>query len=212
MRPRDGRSPPSTTGRALDHARAQPGAIGRTTSTSRSHDVHALGFPDDTFDVVHAHQVLQHVADPVAALREMRRVCRPGGVVAVRDADYAALTWYPHLAELAEWLDLYQRHRPRQRRRARRRPSTAGLGPGGRLHRHHRHRVEPWCFATADDRALWGGMWADRMRHSAIGRQAIEDGYLSEAEVGRIADGWLRWAAAENGWFAVLHGELIARP
>ena len=42
-------------------------------------DVYALDLDDDTFDVVHAHQVLQHVADPVAALREMRRVCRPGG-------------------------------------------------------------------------------------------------------------------------------------
>ena len=58
-------------------------------------DVHALDFPDDTFDVVHAHQVLQHVTDPVQALREMRRVCRPGGIVAARDADYAAMTWYP---------------------------------------------------------------------------------------------------------------------
>ena len=33
-------------------------------------DVHGMSFADDTFDVVHAHQVLQHVADPVAALRE----------------------------------------------------------------------------------------------------------------------------------------------
>src|SRR5688500_6672697 len=41
-------------------------------------DVHALTFPDDTFDVAHAHQVLQHVADPVQALRELRRVTRPG--------------------------------------------------------------------------------------------------------------------------------------
>lgn len=41
-------------------------------------DVHCLDFPDDSFDVVHAHQVLQHVGDPVQALREMRRVCRPG--------------------------------------------------------------------------------------------------------------------------------------
>ena len=41
-----------------------------------------LPFGDDTFDVVHAHQVLQHVGDPVAALVEMRRVCRPGGIVA----------------------------------------------------------------------------------------------------------------------------------
>src|ERR1700749_4983282 len=36
-------------------------------------DVHALDFPDDTFDVVHAHQVLQHLTDPVRALREMPR-------------------------------------------------------------------------------------------------------------------------------------------
>src|ERR1043165_6861191 len=36
-------------------------------------DVMALDYPDDSFDVVHAHQVLQHLADPVGALRETRR-------------------------------------------------------------------------------------------------------------------------------------------
>src|SRR3984957_6621919 len=64
-------------------------------------DVHALHFPDDTFDVVHAHQVLQHVADPVQALRELRRVCVPDGIVAARDADYAGFTWFPLLPTLA---------------------------------------------------------------------------------------------------------------
>ena len=53
-------------------------------------DVYALAAADDSFDVVHAHQVLQHLTDPVAALREMARVCRPGGVIAVRDVDYGA--------------------------------------------------------------------------------------------------------------------------
>ena len=48
-------------------------------------DVHALSFADDSFDVVHAHQVLQHVADPVQALREMRRVTR--GPVAILTCD-----------------------------------------------------------------------------------------------------------------------------
>lgn len=44
-----------------------------------------LPFEDAAFDVVHAHQVLQHVSEPVAALREMRRVCAPGGIVCYRD-------------------------------------------------------------------------------------------------------------------------------
>ena len=36
-------------------------------------DLYALN-TGDTFDIVHAHQVLQHLPDPVAALREMKRV------------------------------------------------------------------------------------------------------------------------------------------
>ena len=67
-----------------------------------------LSFGDGTFDIVHAHQVLQHVDDPVAALREMRRVCRPGGIVAARDADYGAMTWHPADDRLDRWLETYR--------------------------------------------------------------------------------------------------------
>ena len=56
-------------------------------------DIHALPFDDAIFDVAHAHQVLQHVADPVQALREMARVTRPGGIVAVRASDYSGFNW-----------------------------------------------------------------------------------------------------------------------
>jgi phosphatidylethanolamine/phosphatidyl-N-methylethanolamine N-methyltransferase len=42
-------------------------------------DAHQLGFPDQSFDVVYAAYVISVVADPVVALREMRRVCRVGG-------------------------------------------------------------------------------------------------------------------------------------
>ena len=56
-------------------------------------DAYDLSFEDGAFDVVYAHQVLQHLSEPVRALEEMRRVLRPGGLLAVRDADYGAFAW-----------------------------------------------------------------------------------------------------------------------
>src|SRR6185369_12659825 len=75
---------------AIDGARAVLAERGLSNVELSVGDVYALEFPDQSFDVVHAHQVLQHLGDPVAALAEMRRVIRPGGVVAARDVDYAA--------------------------------------------------------------------------------------------------------------------------
>ena len=95
--------------RELDLSRATIAERGLGNVEFSVQDVQHLTFEDSSFDVVHAHQVLQHVADPVAALREMRRVTRPGGLVAVRDSDYRAFTWFPQLPELDEWMDLYQR-------------------------------------------------------------------------------------------------------
>src|SRR3954447_14613838 len=60
-------------------------------------DVYTLDPEVARYDVVHAHQVLQHVGDPVAALRAMGRLAVPGGLVAARDGDYAAFTWFPQL-------------------------------------------------------------------------------------------------------------------
>jgi phosphatidylethanolamine/phosphatidyl-N-methylethanolamine N-methyltransferase len=42
-----------------------------------------LRFPDASFDVVYAPYVISVVPDPVTVLREMRRVCRPGGQLVI---------------------------------------------------------------------------------------------------------------------------------
>ena len=190
--------------------RAEIERRGLTTVDFTVGDVHALGFPDASFDVVHAHQVLQHVADPVGALREVRRVCRPDGYVAVRDSDYAAFTWYPEIPELTDWLGLYQRlarangGEPDAGRRLLSWARAAG-------YRDVTATSSTWCFANEADRAWWGSLWADRLRLSAFGEQALAGG-VSRADLERLAAGWLAWAAAPDGWLSILHGEILARP
>jgi ubiquinone/menaquinone biosynthesis C-methylase UbiE len=173
-------------------------------------DVHALGFPDGTFDVVHAHQVLQHVADPVRALREMRRVCRPGGIVAARDSDYKGFTWYPELPELDDWLALYRRvarHNGGEPDAGRRLLSWAWQAGFAEV----TATSSTWCFATPEDRAWWGGMWAERIRDSAIASHALAADFATGEQLDRISAAWLTWADAADGWLSILHGEILCR-
>ncbi|GAA2131141.1 methyltransferase domain-containing protein [Kitasatospora kazusensis] len=173
-------------------------------------DVFRLPYRDGEFDVVHAHQVLQHVADPVSALREMRRVTAPGGVVAARDADFAAMTWYPELPELDEWMALTQRvsrgngGEPNAGRRllswARAAGFTEITSTSG-----------TWTYATPEQRDWWGGLWADRVVGSDFAKTAVADGHATPADLERISAGWRHWAADPDGWFAVLHGEVLCR-
>jgi ubiquinone/menaquinone biosynthesis C-methylase UbiE len=54
-------------------------------------DVHALPLPDDSADRARTDRVLQHVADPLGALREIRRVLRPGGRLVMGEPDWESL-------------------------------------------------------------------------------------------------------------------------
>jgi SAM-dependent methyltransferase len=63
-------------------ARARAGARGlQGRARYAEGEVERLPFPDDTFDLTTCQTVLIHVADPAAALAEMARVTRPGGLV-----------------------------------------------------------------------------------------------------------------------------------
>ncbi|MGW8884979.1 methyltransferase domain-containing protein [Streptomyces sp. NPDC055749] len=173
-------------------------------------DVHALDFPDDSFDVVHAHQVLQHVGDPVRALSEMRRVCRPGGVVAARDSDYAAMTWFPEVAGLPEWLELYRRVA---------RANGGEPDAGRRLLSWARQAgftdITPtaaaWCFGTPESRAWWSGLWADRTTASVYAKLAVDGGHASAEQLDAIAAAWRGWGEQGDAWFMVPHGEMLCR-
>ncbi|RKN35119.1 methyltransferase domain-containing protein [Streptomyces hoynatensis] len=194
----------------LDTARAEAAARGLTGVTFATADVRALDLPDGSFDVVHAHQVLQHLGDPVAALREMRRVCRPGGVVAARDADYATMTWYPQVPGLDDWLALYRRlarangGEPDAARRLVSWARAAGFTEVTAS-------ASAWCFASLEERSWWSELWAARITRSALAEQAVSSGEATREELERLAAAWREWGAAEDAWFGIIHGEILCR-
>ncbi len=172
-------------------------------------DLFALPFADGSFDVVHAHQVLQHVGDPAAALVEMGRVCRPGGLVACRDSDYPAMTFTPADPELDRALAAYG---------ALTRVNGAHWDAGRLLlgwaraagYSEVAASASAWCFATPEERAWWGGLWADRFTRSSMADQLLVHGIADRDDLETFARAWHRWAAAPDAWFAVLHGEVVA--
>jgi SAM-dependent methyltransferase len=193
---------------ALAITRAEVGRRGLQTVDFAVGDVHELEFPPGSFDVVHAHQVLQHVADPVRALREMIRVCRPGGVVAVRDGDYHAFTWYPALPGLDRWQQLYQaaaRDNGGEPDAGRHLLAWAHAAGAGNV----TASSSTWCYADPEARGEWGGMWADRITGSAITDQLLTSGLASRSDLEAIAATWREWAADPDGWISLLHGELL---
>lgn len=193
----------------VDVARESGGGVANVTF--RVADVYALDAADASFEVVHAHQVLQHLTDPVAALREMRRVCKPDGVVAARDSDYAAMTWYPEFPALTRWLALYHdvtRRNGAEADAGRRLLSWARAAGFSSV----QCSASAWCYATPAERQWWGGLWAERVVESRFAEHAVTRGLATADELEAIARAWQDWSAADDGWFTVLHGEILCTP
>ncbi|WP_448628320.1 class I SAM-dependent methyltransferase [Geodermatophilus sp. URMC 64] len=171
-------------------------------------DVYALEAADHSFDVVHAHQVLQYLTDPVAALREMARVCRPGGVLGIREGDYGGMVWHPPDEELDRWLQIFagivQRNggEPEAGRRLVSWAHAAGLRDLARS-------ASAWCFSTPAEREWWGRAWAGRVTTTSFAEQAVSYGLATRGQLHSIAAAWQRWVDADDGWFGMLQGELL---
>ncbi len=66
--------------------------------------LHALPFPDDTFDKIILSEILEHLADDVAGLREAARVLRPGGLIAITTPNANYPFWWDPINKTLETL------------------------------------------------------------------------------------------------------------
>jgi ubiquinone/menaquinone biosynthesis C-methylase UbiE len=194
----------------IAQAEADRAAAGVDGVTFEVGDVYALDLPDQSFDVAHLHQVLQHLTDPRAALREVRRVLRRDGLLAARDSDYRAFAWAPLDPRLDRWMELYQA----VARHNRAEPDAGRFLLGWVQDAGFDDIVattSTWTFADPDSRAWWGGLWADRCELSAFADQAVSYGLASTAELAEVAQAFREWSLRPDGVFVALHGEVIAR-
>lgn len=174
-------------------------------------DANGLPFADDSFDIVYCHQVLQHVKDPVGILREMRRVAKPGAIVAAREADYKAWAWYPELPEIARWAELYQQV-----------ARTNGGEPNAGRYCHVWARAagfEPDAIDATWDTWRYAGerarqfslSWNGRILQPGFLATAVREGFATEDEIKHISETWKKWGTEEDAFLAIPSGQILCR-
>ena len=169
-----------------------------------------LDITDDTFDVVHAHQVLQHLTDPVAALTEFRRVLKPSGIVAVRDSDYSACILSPLTPGLVRWGELIHdlgASLGAQPDAGRFLPAWVRAAGFSDL----RVSSSTWTYADEEHRRWWGDLWAERTLASSFADLVVERGLSDRDELDRVSAAWRAWTEEPDGVAVIVAVEVLGR-
>lgn len=188
-------------------------SAGVTNISFQTANVYELPFDDNSFDIAHTSQVLVHLEYPVRALKEMFRVVRPGGIVAVRESDLRMWSMWPEIPAL----DMFHKTVMLGRHQKQGGRVNAGaqlvswaIEAGAR-----RDQIDAscgtWTYSTPAERRVWGGTMLDRAINGNMGKAAVKEGALRESDLQDMADGWKQWIDAEDGWFGCLHGEILVR-
>lgn len=170
-------------------------------------NVYDLAFPGDFFDAVFAHAVLQHLQDPVRGLREMYRVLRPGGVVAVRDDDRGSLIIAPHDARVIRLIDLLEK-------------LVSHGGGDARIGRRHRELLRQAgferiaasasceCDGTTEATRTRGGL-AAHAAETFLAKTAVQQGWATEGELNEMAAACRAWAEHPDAFDTITWCEAV---
>ena len=195
---------------ALDGARREAAARGLTNLRFEEASVYEMPFADGSFDVVYAHQVLQHLRERPSAVREMLRVVRPGGLVAVRDVDWGTAAYWPRDRWIDRFIEVHHQAwyrnggEPQMGRQLRALFNAAGVDD-------LEISAAVWCYATPDETSAWGEAYADRLLTSPMGERPVEYGFATRAEVESMAAAFRAWGTHPDATWMFIHIAALAR-
>lgn len=168
--------------------------------------IHEPRFAAGTFDAVFANQVTQHLRRPVDALRQMRSLLAPGGVLGVRVFDWGSAIFYPESEGMRRCLALQFELRrrsgaePDAGRHLRRWLREAGFGET---------RITTSTESDADAQATRdrAEVFADR---PVLAASALACGLATRSDLESFAAAWRAWGSDPDAFFCLSLVEAVA--
>jgi ubiquinone/menaquinone biosynthesis C-methylase UbiE len=173
--------------------------------TFQAASVYQLPYPDGSFDATFACAVLQHLAVPLAALKEMRRVLKPGGVIGIVDGSSTIIFRYPTNPLLEKWDRLraleraYNTGRPSdavQLRALLREAGFARTQASGEM----TTEAGPPAGSLEETRRVAQNHLI-RLR-GVLGELAIAQGWTTKQELEQMAEALIAWGEGPDAFYA----------
>jgi ubiquinone/menaquinone biosynthesis C-methylase UbiE len=194
----------------VDLARENAAKLGLTNIKFEQGSAYELPYPDNRFDAVFSHAMLEHLTNPVLVVKEMRRVLKPGGIVGIRCANMSMRLLAPSDETLDLAYEIYLKYRqhcggnPAFGRQCRALLREAGF-------------TETIGTASCD---TWGTKQAtrafvpfllDELTGSEIRKIAIQKGWADQTQMDKAVTAINQWGEHPDAIFALVWFEAVAR-